>query len=115
MDRMMAWSLDARIPVVFAPAAPQGAAVLAEAGQPDGGAAAVQRFTPGAGHVAGCSCCQGRNAAATALDLLFQARVRGTAPWFDRVVAVVATPEAAGEIRDALAGDALTAARFRSG
>ncbi|HYF06194.1 MAG TPA: hypothetical protein VD970_01130 [Acetobacteraceae bacterium] len=122
----MAWTLDARIPLTIvadraalaaALAAGGPAAVLAEngAGADLPAAAVVMGFDPGA-HVPGCACgtCGGRNAAALALDRLFQARVRGAVPWFTRVVALA--PSAAGRavIMEALAGDALTAARYRA-
>ena len=51
--------------------------------------------------------------AAAALDRLFQARVRGQCPWFDRVVALAGTRGGPRAIAAALAGDAVTAARFR--
>jgi hypothetical protein len=119
----MAWTLDARIPltIVTDPAALPGAmagggaALLAEDGAtPPAGAA--MGFDP-ASHQPQCDCgtCGGRNPAALALDRLFQARVRGSLPWFTRVVALA--PSAAGQaaIRDALAADAVTAARYRPG
>lgn len=116
----MSGSADSRIPLTLlarpgrlaaALAAQPRAALLAEAAAPAGPDA--QRFTPGAGHVAGCACCQGRNAAATALDLLFQARARGTRPWFDHVIALAPSAAARAEITAALAADSLTRARFR--
>ncbi|WP_135466299.1 hypothetical protein [Crenalkalicoccus roseus] len=120
----MAWSLDARIPVTVItdpddlPAALAGrpAALLAEApGPPSPLAAAAAAFAPGESHPAGCACCAGRPPAAAALDALFQARVRGRCPWFERVVALV--PSAAGRaaLAAALRTDAVTAARFRPG
>jgi hypothetical protein len=112
----MAWSLDARIPVVLwtdpaPPPAADGTVTLAEAGQGEASA----WFDSAAAHVAGCACCSGRSDAALALDRLFQARARGTLPWFRRVVAVV--PSAAGQaaVSAALAGDALTVSRYRRG
>jgi hypothetical protein len=116
----MAWSLDARIPVIFPPALsalPQGpaAAVLSEAppGPLPQGAVAGASFAAGVtAHAAACACCQGRSEAALALDRLFQARVRGACPWFERVMVA---PAIAGEVRRALAEDALSAARFRPG
>lgn len=117
----MAWSLDVRIPLRLGSAAAlSGAeagttALLVEA-PPEPlppGAVAQASFTPGPAHALACGCCGGRSAAATALDRLFQARVRGQCGWFDRVLAIVETPEAAAEIAAALREDALTAARFR--
>ena len=93
------------------------AAVLAEApprAMPEG-AAALASFEPsGPSHAGGCACCGGRSQAAAALDRLFQARVRGACPWFERVIAFAETLEARGEIAAALTGDAVTAARFRA-
>lgn len=98
----MAWTLDARLPVVIAAdnAALAGAltagpkaAVLAEAPPPamPTGAVALASFDPVMSHSAGCGCCGGRSPAAAALDRLFQARVRGACPWFERVVALAET------------------------
>ena len=120
----MTWSLDARLPVVIASdaaalaqalAAGPKAAVLAEAPPPDmpAAAAALASFDPVMPHSAGCGCCGGRPPAAAALDRLFQARVRGACPWFERVVALAETPEAHGAVAAALRDDAVTAARFR--
>jgi hypothetical protein len=121
----MAWTLDARLPVVIvaeepalaaALAAGPVAAVLAEAPPPasmPAGAVALASFDPAMPHAAGCGCCGGRPAAAAALDRLFQARVRGACPWFERVVALAETPEAREAVASALRDDAVTAARFR--
>jgi hypothetical protein len=111
----MAWSVDARIPVIEIadPAAlPAGTALLAEAGTdapPD-----AERFQADAPHKPGCACCLGRSDLALALDRLFQARVRGTRPWFASVA--VLAPSAAGRaaLAAALAEDALTRARYRA-
>jgi hypothetical protein len=121
----MAWSLDARIPVTLvadeatlaaALASGPPAALISEAPPPPlpPGAVAVVSFdSTTATHAAGCVCCAGRSPAAAALDRLFQARVRGACPWFDRVLALAETPEAAASLRDALARDPLASARFR--
>src|SRR5215218_4789342 len=101
----MAWSLDVRIPIVIvadigaltaALAAGPLAAVLAEAPPPPlpVGAAALASFDTLVTHSTGCGCCGGRSPAASALDRLFQARVRGACPWFERVVALAETPDA---------------------
>ena len=133
----MPWSLDARIPIVIvadpaalavaldtALAGGRPAAVLLGpaaqgASQPDApppGAVALARFDlSGPAHAAACTCCAGRGPAAAALDTLFQARIRNTCPWFERVVALAETPEAEAEIAAALTRDAVTAARFRAG
>ncbi|MBY0339403.1 MAG: hypothetical protein K2X11_22510 [Acetobacteraceae bacterium] len=114
----MAWTLDARIPVVFLDggAIPPGrpAAVVSEAppGPLPAGAVAGAAFEGGVtSHAAACACCQGRSPAAQALDRLFQARARGACAWFDRVAV---TPEAADAVRAALREDAVAAARFRA-
>jgi hypothetical protein len=122
----MTWSLDARIPLVTVPdavalaavlAAGGPAAVLAEAPAPalPAGVVAVADFpSAGPAHAAACACCGGRSPAATALDRLFQARVRGACGWFDRVVALAASDAARSQIARALSEDAVTAARFRA-
>lgn len=119
----MAWSLDARIPVTLLPdaaaleaalAAGRPAAVVSAAPPPKPrGAVAAVSFDAGvAAHLAGCACCQGRSAAAQALDRLFQARARNACAWFDRVL-VLDEDGAGAEILAALREDALAAARFR--
>jgi hypothetical protein len=121
----MAWTLDARLPLVIvgdaaglaaALAVGPEAAVLAEAPPPPlpEGATALASFDLSApSHAGGCACCGGRPPAAAALDRLFQARVRGACPWFERVVALAETPAARDAVAAALAADAVTAARFR--
>lgn len=129
----MPWSLDARIPIVIvadpaalaaALAGGRPAAVLlgpapegvSRSDAPPAGAVAQVRFAlSGPAHAAACACCAGRGPAAAALDTLFQARIRNTCPWFERVVALAETPAARTEVEAALAGDAVTAARFRAG
>lgn len=121
----MAWTVDARIPLVMvadepaliaALAAGPPAAVLAEAPppeRPDRAVAVVSFDLSGPTHVVGCACCAGRGAAAMALDRLFQARVRGACGWFDRVVALAETEAGRAEVMATLRQDAVTAARFR--
>jgi hypothetical protein len=121
----MAWSVDARIPLVTvadeaalaeALAAGPPTAVLSDALLParPAGAVALERFDPaGAPHALACTCCGGRGAASQALDRLFQSRVRATSPWFARVVALAASAEGRAELAAALREDPLTAARFR--
>lgn len=121
----MPWSLDARIPLILlaeeaaladALASGPPAAVISEAPPPALPAGAVTLVSFDAtttAHAPGCACCAGRSQAAAALDRLFQARVRNACPWFDRVLALAATPEAAAALREAVAQDALASARFR--
>jgi hypothetical protein len=122
----MAWTLDARLPLVIVgdteglTAALSGgpsAAVLVEAPPTPmpANAIALASFDPFAsGHAGGCACCGGRSPAAAALDRLFQARIRGACPWFERVVALAETPAARDAVVAALRDDAVTAARFRA-
>ena len=122
----MAWTLDARLPVVIvrdraslaaALAAGPKAAVLAEAPpppKPDAAAALASFDQSTSVHAGGCMCCGGRSQAAAALDRLFQARVRGACPWFERVVAFAETEAARDAVAAALVEDAVTAARFRA-
>jgi hypothetical protein len=123
----MAWSLDARIPLVtvadpaalaLALATGRPAAVLAEAPpptKPEAAVALVSFDLSGPTHAPACNCCGGRSPAAAALDRLFQARVRGACDWFERVVALAETEAARVEIAAALVKDPVTAARFRAG
>ncbi|MDB5371600.1 MAG: hypothetical protein JWP04_242 [Belnapia sp.] len=118
----MAWTVDARIPLLLvadaaglATALAGGpAAVLAEAPAPSvPGAIAVESFDASLPHAMACTCCNGRSPAAAALDRLFLARVRGQCGWFTRVVALASNPVAQAQVAAALEGDALTTARFR--
>jgi hypothetical protein len=107
--------IDARIPVVFAPAgaAGSGDAVLIEGDgvAPDG--LPVARFSAALpGHAVGCACCTPRGPVAEALHRLFLARARGTAAFFARVV-VAAGPEGEAAVRQALVDDAFVAGRYR--
>ena len=107
---------DPRIPVRFGPAAaagPETALLIAgDAAAPAG--IAVARFTPEplGFHGVGCACCAPRGAAAAALGRLFLTRARGGV-WFREVLAVTPGTIGEAEVRAAVAGDALTAARFR--
>ncbi|BFL64131.1 Hypothetical protein HVIM_01278 [Roseomonas mucosa] len=119
----MVWNLDARIPLSPLPdmtalqqalqAGPPAALLLPEGHPSLGGAVATARFQPFASHAVACACCGGRSPVAQALDRLFLDRVRGTCPWFDRVLALADTPEAAAMLQGALRQDAVVAARFR--
>ncbi|BDG73619.1 hypothetical protein [Roseomonas fluvialis] len=119
----MAWSIDTRIPVTILPEAAalpgmlagRPAALLAEGAVPDhAGAPVTESFAPEPRHAVACACCAGRSAAAQALDRLFQARVRGRAAWFDRVLVLASTEAGRAELVQALAQDPLTTARFRA-
>jgi hypothetical protein len=108
---------DMRIPVVIGGygGAGFGDASLVEDGfdMPETGYAV--RFALGvgqAGHVAGCACCTLRGPAADALTTMFRARAMGLAPFFSRVV-VLASPAGVAAVREALAADVVTRARFR--
>jgi hypothetical protein len=118
----MAWTLDARIPLVLvedeagldaALSAGPPAAVLVEAPAPPRPGVALEAFALAEAHAAACACCAGRPAAAVALDRLFQARVRGQCAWFERVVALAGSAAGRAQVLSALGGDAVTAARFR--
>ena len=93
----MAVFIDARIPVVFAVAPSANDAVL------------VPEAARAARHPAACACCLGRRPAATAFDTLFLGRVRGTVPWFTRVV----VPEDDPAVRATVESDPVVSARFR--
>lgn len=100
--------IDARIPI----GAGEGpfAALIAPGETTPAGAVAVETVDAAAMHPAACACCAGRSPVAVALDRLFQARVRGTVPWFVRVaVADAAQADVVAAVRE----DAVTAARFR--
>ena len=107
--------IDARIPVIFAPAttAVDGDALLTEgdAAAPEG--VPVARFSAELpGHALGCACCAGRSPVAAALHRLFLARARGTAAFFARVV-VACGPEGEAAVRQALAEDGFVGGRYR--
>ena len=117
---------DGRIPVLpvadeaalrAALTARPGAAILAEAPPPvlPEGAVAVASFDLYlSSHPQACTCCGGRSPLASAMDRLFLARVKGQAPWFDRVVALLPGEEARAALVAALRDDAVVASRFRA-
>jgi hypothetical protein len=122
----MSWSLDARIPLTLvtdetalaaALATGPAAAILAEAPPPTlpQDAIALVSFDWAMPHAVACGCCGGRSAVATALDRLFQARVKGATGWFQRVIAFAPSAEAQASVLAALREDAVTLARFRTG
>jgi hypothetical protein len=107
--------IDARIPVMFAPAASagRGDAVLIEGeGTAPEGVPVARLAAPPPGHATGCTCCAPRGPVAEALHRLFLARARGGCAFFTRVV-VCAGAEGEAAIRQALAGDAFLAGRYR--
>lgn len=64
------------------------------------------------GHFPGCFCCSPRGPIATVLGQLFRDRTTGKAPFFKRLV-VLASPAGEAAIREAMAGDIVTRARYR--
>ncbi|SIR12697.1 MULTISPECIES: hypothetical protein [Acidiphilium] len=102
------------IEVVFGGAVGPEDAVLIEGDAPAPAAAAVARFVVPDHplHGVGCACCAPRGPASEALARLFLARARGEVAWFARVV-VLAGDDGVALVLAALAGDAVTRARFR--
>ena len=95
--------IDARIPVVFGITPQEHDALLV----PDGLASGLLIAAPG--HLAGCPCCVARGPTAAAFDRLFLGRVRGTVPWFTRVVVAQDDPA----VRATIANDPVVSTRFR--
>ena len=85
-------------------------AVLVE-GAEEPAARAFERFD--AEHAIGCACCGARSPAATALDRLFQRRVRGQIDFFKGVVAVTTTAEGDLAVWAAVRNDPVASARYR--
>ena len=111
---MMTRFVDARVPVFIGSAASAGPeAVLQVEGAIPAEAAARFVVRKPTGHVAGCACCVPRSPVSDALNRLFLARARGEMPFFRTVVVVPATDEGAAAVRQALAEDPVTMARFR--
>jgi hypothetical protein len=111
MDR----STDMRIPIVMGVEPAAGDAFLVEDGADMPVAGYAVRFALGTsspGHAPGCACCTLRGPAADALTRMFRDRATGAAPFFTRVV-VLASPEGETAVRDALAADVVTQARYR--
>jgi hypothetical protein len=104
---------DTRIPVVLGQQPGPGDAMLVEEGlaAPDGVYALRFAVAPPL-HAFGCACCTRQNTAAVALGLVFRARATGAAPFFSRI-AVRASAAGDALVREALAGDAVTSARYR--
>jgi hypothetical protein len=65
------------------------------------------------GHAPGCACCTLRGPAADALGRMFRARATGAAPFFRRVM-VCASEAGVAAVREAVATDVVTMARFRA-
>ncbi len=109
--------IDDRIGVRFGPASdagPEDAVLIEGDAAADRPAAAHFILPPRLGaHPIGCACCVPRGPVSAALGRLFLARARGELPWFRSVVAVTRTAAGAEAVRAALAGDVVTAARFR--
>jgi hypothetical protein len=101
------------IEIVFGGSVAPDDAVLIEGDAAAPTAAAVARFIVPANplHGVGCSCCAPRGPASEALSRLYLARARGETPMFRRVV-VLASDAGVALVRAALAGDAVTRARF---
>jgi hypothetical protein len=111
----MTKSADTRIPIVLGGKPGPDDAVLVEDGQdmPKTGYAVRFALAGGKpGHMMGCACCTLRGPAADALGGMFQARARGSAPFFKRVV-VLASPDGEAAIRAAIDEDVVTKARYR--
>jgi len=109
----MSFRLDARIPVLPAPAVDgERAAWLLEAGHDaPADAVAVERFASALPvHPAGCACCAPRGPIAEALRRLFLARAKG--PFFT-VVRVAASAAGEAAVRDVLDSDPLVSGWFR--
>jgi hypothetical protein len=110
----MLQATDMRIPILFGIQPETGDATLVEDGQdmPAGGYAMRFSLPATLGHKLGCACCTLRGPAADALGRMFRARATGAAPFFKRVV-VLASASGEAAVREALARDVLTAARYR--
>ncbi len=100
-----------RIPIVMGAEPERQDAVLVEDGHPMPATGYAQRFVASS-HIPGCACCNPRGPAAEALTRLFRDRAIGAAPFFHRVV-VLASPSGEAAVREAVAKDVLTRARYR--
>ncbi|MDE8349977.1 MAG: hypothetical protein POG74_10930 [Acidocella sp.] len=109
----MSGSTDMRIEIVMGEAPSATDAILAQVGYAvPSGAYAVTFLPRKAGHGIGCTCCTPRGPVADALTAMFRARATGKAPFFQRVV-VLASPEGEAIVREAVASDVISAARYR--
>ena len=112
---MMTLFVDARVPVLIGPAELAGpeSAVLAEGRDPAEGGGAFRAAGSGCRPYRWlCVLCPA-GPVSDALNQLFLARARGEVSFFRAVVAVPATEAGAAAIRQALAEDPVTMARFR--
>ena len=115
----MALFVDARIPVLFGPAALAGTedAVLLETRSAETVQAAmlVERFdeTSHQPHATGCVCCTSRTELGRLLAGLFLARARGEVGFFRRVIVASGSPAVQDAVRAALAQDPLASSCFR--
>jgi len=104
---------DIRIPILFDAEPGPDDAVLVEDGQDLPAAGYAVRFAVAkSGHVFNCACCTQRGPTADALSRMFRERATGAAPFFKRVI-ILASTEGEAAIRQALATDVVTAARYR--
>jgi hypothetical protein len=113
---------EIRIPVFFSEAAGDGGGKTGDAwlveegmtlpadGYAVGFALPPRKFGEAGGHP-GCFCCTPRGPAAEALTRMFRARSMGTAPFFKRVVVLASTAGLAA-VREAIAQDVVTKARY---
>jgi hypothetical protein len=102
-----------QIPVLFGGSPAATDAILLEDGQDPPKEGYFVRFALAkAGHFPGCFCCAPRGPAAAALGQLFRDRATGKAPYFNRLV-VLASPAGEAAVREALAEDVVTRARYK--
>ena len=102
-----------RIQVLFGGLPGAEVAVLVEEGlDPPQQVYAVRFALAKPGHFPGCFCCPPRGPIATALGQLFRDRATGKTPFFKRLV-VLASPAGEAAVREAMAGDVVTQARYR--
>jgi hypothetical protein len=103
----MAPFLDARLPLIFGPAADAGPAdaVLIEGEGESGRGRDWFQPDPASAHPADCACCTPRSGAGMALARLILARGRGTGLFFNRVIVEVRTPAGRAAVLAALEHD----------
>lgn len=102
-----------QIPVLFGASPAATDAMMIEEGQNAPKTGYFVRFALArAGHFPGCFCCAPRGPAAAALGQLFRDRATGKAPFFNRLI-VLASPAGEAAVREALAADVTTRARYK--